>query len=145
MPLSTKPTPRELATAYGISTGKTVPQAMRDAGYAESTTRNSSAKVEERLRDLGLLPSAESARDMVAEFRATILGADSRELKQAWLSTLSRAQSGDIQAMRFIMEYLAGKPSQPVAVTGAGGGPVETVTEIIIRWPGDPDPDDPDR
>lgn len=122
----------ELATAYGIMAGKSVAQAMRDAGYAESTANKKSTIVEARLRDLGLLPTTEAIRDTVAEFRATIMGDDGHGLKQAWLSTLSRAQAGDIQAMRFIMEYLAGRPSQPVAVTGAGGGPVEHVVSVVI-------------
>lgn len=136
----------ELATAYGVLQGKTVSAAMRDAGYAKTTVATRAGKVEERLRGLGLLPTPESVRDTVAEFRATIMGDDGHGLKQAWLSTLSRAQAGDIAAMRFIMEYLAGRPSQPVAVTGAGGGPVETVTRVVFEWSdaNDIPPDDAD-
>lgn len=136
----------ELATAYGVLQGKTVSAAMRDAGYAKTTVATRAGKVEERLRGLGLLPTPDDTRDVVAMLRRVVIEEDQgKALETMYRVALSQAQAGDDKARTFIMNYLAGKPSQPVAVTGAGGGPVETVTEIIIRWPGDPDPDDPDR
>lgn len=135
---------RELATAYGILQGKSVSAAMRDAGYADTTARTSAGKVEARLRELGLLPKPEDVRDVLAMFRETIMADGGEGLKRAWLSHLSRSQAGDPQAMRFIMEYLAGKPTAPVEVSGPGGGPVETVTRLVVEWPGDRQGDDAD-
>lgn len=137
---------RELATAAGIMAGRSITQSMRDAGYSEGYARTQAGKVEARLRDLGLLPTPEDGRDLVARMRRVVIEEDAGVgIDQAFRVLLSRAKSGDAAAMKLLLEYLAGKPSQPVALTGASGGPVETVTEIIVRWPGDPDPDDPDH
>lgn len=124
---------RELATAYGILQGKSVSAAMRDAGYAETTARTSAGKVEGRLRELGLLPKPEDMRDILAMFRETIMADGGDGLKRAWNTNLSRAQAGDPQAMRFIMEYLAGKPAQTVAVKGSGDdGEIEVAVHIYV-------------
>lgn len=136
---------RDLETARGITAGKSIARAMIDAGYSPKHANVNAGKVEARLRDLGLLPTPDDTRDVVAMLRRVVIEEDKgKALETMYRVALSQAQAGDDKARTFIMSYLAGKPSQPVAVTGAGGGPVETVTEIIIRWPGDPDPDDSD-
>lgn len=135
----------ELATAYGILKGKSVSQAMRDAGYAESSARCKAGKVEARLRDLGLLPTPEGARDIIAMLKRVVVDEDKGAgLETVFRVALSQARAGDDKARRFLMEFLVGKPSQPVAVTGADGGPVETVTRVIIDLSGDALPRDDD-
>lgn len=110
---------RELATAAGIMLGKSVSQAMREAGYSAAYARTNAGKVEAKLRALGLLPEPSELRDVLAMFRQVVVEEDRGEaLVTAWRAHLSRAQAGDVQAMRFVMEYLAGKPSQPVAHSG---------------------------
>lgn len=138
------PSGRELATAEGIAAGKSIAKAMIDAGYSPKHANANGGKVEARLRDLGLLPTPDDTRDVVAMLRRVVIEEDGgKALETMYRVALSQAQAGDDKARAFIMNYLAGKPSQPVAVTGAGGGPVETVTRVVFEWAGD-DADDPD-
>lgn len=123
---------RELATAGGILAGRSIAQAMMDAGYSQNYANTNAGKVEARLRELGLLPKPEDVRDVLAMFRETIMADGGEGLKRAWLSHLSRSQAGDPQAMRFIMEYLAGKPAQAVTVSGDPDSPVEHVVRFYL-------------
>lgn len=132
-----KASERDLATAYGILKGKSVSQAMRDAGYAETSARTLAGKVEARLRGLGLLPTPEDALDAIALLRATIFADGGKGLVSAYNSQLARAQAGDVGAFKAIMAYLVGAPSQAVQVSGPGGGPVAVEQRIIVEWPGD--------
>lgn len=141
------PSGRELATAEGIIAGKSIAKAMIDAGYSPKHANANAGRVETRLRDLGLLPTPDDTRDVVAMLRRVVIEEDKgRALETMYRVALSQAQAGDDKARTFIMSYLAGKPSQPVAVTGAGGGPVETVTRVVFEWSdaNDIPPDDTD-
>lgn len=114
------PSPRELATAFGILKGKSTAAAMRDAGYSANTADVKAGRVAARLRALGLLPEPSEARDVVAMMRAVLIEEDDgAALKQAFRTMLARAQSGDVKALRFIMDYLVGRPVQQVTAAGA--------------------------
>lgn len=122
---------RELATAAGIMMGRSIAQAMIDAGYAPTYASTNAGKVEARLRDLGLLPKPDDVRDILAMLRRVVVDEDKGAgLETVFRVALSQARAGEDKSRRFLMEYLAGKPSQPVAVTGAEGGPV--VLEVLI-------------
>mgnify|MGYP003375153430 CR=1 FL=1 len=109
------PSPRELATAFGILQGQSTAAAMRAAGYSANTADVKAGKVEARLRALGLLPTPEDARDIIATMRAVLIDEDDgAALKQVFRVTLAQAQAGDDKARRFIMDYLVGKPTQRV-------------------------------
>lgn len=109
------PSPRELATAYGILQGQSTAAAMRAAGYSANTADVKAGKVEARLRALGLLPTPQDARDVVTMMRAVLVDEDDgAALKQAFRTMLARAQAGDVGALRFIMDYLVGKPTQRI-------------------------------
>lgn len=124
------PSPRELATAYGILQGQSTAAAMRAAGYSPNTANVKAGAVEARLRALGLLPTPQDARDVVAMLRRVVIEEDNgAALETAFRVMLARAQAGDIAAMRFIMEYLVGKPTQIVQVAQA------VQTRLVIEWP----------
>lgn len=134
------PSPRELATAYGILQGQSTAAAMRAAGYSANTADVKAGKVEARLRALGLLPTPEDARDLVATMRRVIVEEDGGEgLRVMFRTMLARAQAGDIASMRIIMEYLVGKPTQIVQAAVATQTKVvfEYSDDIIVKWPGD--------
>lgn len=124
------PSPRELRTAHGILGGLSTAAAMRAAGYTPNTADVKAGRVEARLRELGLLPTPEDARDLVAVMRSVLIDEDGGEgLRKMFRVLLARAQAGDIKAMRLIMEYLCGRPTQIVQVAQ------EVQTRFVIEWP----------
>lgn len=62
--------------------------------------------------------------------RRAILADDGKRLRAIAEALLDKAAEGDVAAIKELGDRIDGKPSQQVALTGADGGPVETV----FRW-----------
>lgn len=101
------------------------------ARIASARSLNEHAEVRARQAGLGRMMQAKGGQRVGTLDPATLEAKEARMLL--------------VEGAKMEREALGLAAKMDVAVTGAGGGPVETVTEIIIRWPGDPDPDDPDR
>ncbi len=62
--------------------------------------------------------------------RRALLAEDGKRLRAIADALVSKAEEGDVPAIREIGDRLDGKVAQSVEMTGADGGPVETV----FRW-----------
>lgn len=96
---------KERDTALGIAAGKSMLQAMIDAGYRESYARRHAGHVARRLQDMGLLQTDDDVREIKARVLEILQGkAEAAAHKLASVAI----EDGDVVALKAVLDRAAG-------------------------------------
>lgn len=129
-------THKQTLFALGVWRGMSYADAAKEALYGPRTDPSGIA---ERCRELGLLPDPKGMLAAVETIKAQAAEAIMRTIvdgaPEVAEALVEAAQSGNVPAIKEVLDRIIGPTGQRVAVTGADGGAVQVEAVVHVYIP----------